>query len=201
MKKLLHQLAVCPHLQRNLQPHQFADFCRQLKESDEVLEAQDASELLDLFCLFYWRLNNLQKSCFEDVNSVWLNASRPAWIKIIPRLIQESSVCNDFVFLAKILIKELSAEECKKLDKMYLPAWTEDSDYTSITKEEYAYRQANGLKCWIYEYPPMPNGKVTIDYRRPCCIHDLKCFYVMLEVLSVSGQKVYFFMGGYSDSD
>ena len=114
---------------------------------------------------------------------------------------QESSVCNDFVFLAKILIKELSAEECKKLGKMYLPAWTKDSDYTSITKEEYAYRQANGLKCWIYEYPPMPNGKVTIDYRRPCCIHDFECFYVMLEVLSVSGQEVLWFMGGYSDSD
>lgn len=119
MKKLLHQLAVCPHLQRNLQPRQFADFCRQLKESDEVLEAQDASELLDLFCLFYWRLNNLQKSCFEDVNSIWLNASRLAWIKIIPRLMQESIVCNDFVSLAEILIRKLSVEERQKSDKIY----------------------------------------------------------------------------------
>ena len=92
MKKELTKRAMCLHLQRNLQPHQFADFCRQLKENDEVLEAQDASEFLNLFCDFYWQLENLQKSCFDDVISVLINASRLAWVKIIPPLIEKSMI-------------------------------------------------------------------------------------------------------------
>ncbi|MBQ8677426.1 MAG: hypothetical protein IJ529_03020 [Alphaproteobacteria bacterium] len=195
-QQLLHKLAGCPQLQHNLQPHQFADLCRQLKRSDEVLDTQAAQELLDLFCHFYWQLDELQKSCFEDVCSIWLNASRAAWIKIIPQLMSKSKVCNNLVFLAQMLIEELTLAERKTLDNVYMPYWTQDDEYTSITVEEYAYRQAKGLKCWVYKYPQMKNGVVTKDYRRPSCVNDFKCFEAMLQVSYLSEQKTYFYLSG-----
>jgi hypothetical protein len=198
-QQILHVLAKCPQLQHHLQPHQFTDFCRQLDEFDEVLDAPSAQELLDLFCLMYWRLDELQKSCFEAVSSVWLNASRSARVKIIPQLVEKSKICNNLLFSAQTLIGGLSSQERQNLDKLYPIHWTKDDEYTSITAEEYEYRRAKGLKCWIYKYPYMPNGKITTDYRRPCCANDIKCFYASLEILHLSGQESYMFMNGFTD--
>ena len=186
-------------LQNCSQPHQFADFCRQLKRSHEVLDPQEASELLNLFCRFYWKLDTLQKTCFEDICSIWINASRATWIKIIPQLLSKSIVCNDLIFMAKLLLEELNPEEIKALDKVYPIYWTKDDEYTSITAEEYAYRQSKGLRSWFYEYPPLPNGKITKDFRRPSSINDFKCFQAMLEILHLSKQESCFFMSGYAD--
>lgn len=187
----------CPQL-RHLQPQQFADFCRQLKENGEVLDAQSAQELLDSFCCFYWQMDELQKSCFEDVCSVWINASRDAWIKIIPQLMEKSIVCNDLVFLAQMLIEELTSKERENVDKMYPFDWDNDDSFALITKEEYAYRKEKGLKCWI-KTQPMKKGKATENYCRPSCIDDFKYIHAMLEVLWLSGQKTYFYMKGLAD--
>lgn len=182
-------------LQNCSQPHEFAYFCRQLKESGIIPDPQEAQKLLDLFCHVYWKLDVLQKTCFEDICSIWINASRAAWIKIIPQLVSRSIVCNDLIFIAQLLMEELNSVEIKALDKVYPIYWTKDDEYTSITSEEYMYRQAKGLKSWIYEYPPMPNGKVTKDFRRPSCFNDFKCFYAMLEILYLSKQELLFTSG------
>ena len=186
-------------MQSCLQPQQFADFCRQLKTNGTVLDAQDAQAFLDLFCKFYWQLDTLQKSCYDDICSVWINASKDAWIKTIPQLVKQSDVCNDLIFLAQILLEELGPEDIKAMDKVYPIYWTKDDEYTSISAEEYAYRQTKGLKSWIYEYQPMPNGVVTKDFRRPSCINDFKCFEVMIKILLLAKQNVIFFMSGYAD--
>ena len=198
-QQILHKLASCPQLQQHLQPHQFADFCRQLQENEEVLDARSALELLDLFCLMCWRLDDLQKPCYESVSALWKNSSTAAKTALIPKLMEQSFVYNDFVFLAQEFLENPSSYEKKMLGKIYLPHWTTEDEYTSICEAEYKYRQAKGLKCWVYEYPPMPNGKVTKDYRRPPCINDFECYYAMLEVLHLSEHESYIYQGGYHD--
>ena len=47
-QQLLYKLVSCSQLQ----PYQFTDLCQQLKKSNEVLDAQGAQKLLDLFCHF-----------------------------------------------------------------------------------------------------------------------------------------------------
>ena len=194
MKQLLHDLK----MQQNWHPHEFAKFCSDLSKSKKELDAEDAQKLLDLFCRIYWQLDTLQKSCYEDVCSILLNASRKAWIKIIPLLMKKSIVCNDLVFLAQILLEDFTAEERLALDKVYPFYWTDDDDWSSITEEEYAYRKTKGLDCWISKNPSA-GGKITKDYRRPANVNDLKCFLAMLKVLGLTEQKIYFHVNGWFD--
>lgn len=198
-QQLLNKLVSCSQLQHRLQPHQFADFCQQLKKSGEVLDATNAQALLNLFCYFYWQLDELQKSSFENVCDVWIHASREAWMKIIPQLMEKSMVCNDLVFLAQMLMEELTSKERETLDEMYPFDWADDDDFSLITKAEYAYRKEKGLECWI-RAQPMKKGKATkYYYCRPSCIDDFKYIKAMLDVLWLSGQKTYFCMKGLAD--
>ncbi len=198
-QQLLHKLASCPQLQQHLQSHQFADFCRQLQEDEEVLDARSALELLDLFCQMCWRLDDLQKPCYESVSALWKNSSTAAKTALIPKLIEQSFVYNDFVFLAQEFLENPSSYEKKMLGKIYPPHWTTEDEYSSICEAEYKYRQAKGLECWIYKYPPLPSGKITIDYQRPSCVHDFRCFEAILKVLHLAGQPIYMYCSGWND--
>ena len=196
MKYILHSLVNCPQLQKRLYPHQFADFCRQLQKREEILDADVAEGLLDLFCRYCWNLALEQQFCYEIVADVLSKSSVDARIKLIPLLMKKSIICNKFVFLAQKMIKELTDEERQVMGKIYLPSWTKDDEYSSITAEEFAYRQSKGLECWIHKFSDV-SGKMVKDYRRPSCRDDLRCFEAMLCVIIMSGQEVHMFLKGY----
>ena len=196
MRFILHSLVNCPQLQKRLLPHQFTDFCWQLQKSDEVLDADAARKLLDLFCIYCWNLASGQQSCYEIVSAVLLKSSHEARIKLIPLLMKKSIVYNKFVFLALKMLEGLTGDERQVVEKIYPPSWTRDDEYSSITAAEYAYRQSRGFECWIHKFYD-PSGKVEKDYRRPSCRDDLRCFEAMLYVIIMSGQEVHMFLKGY----
>ncbi len=190
-KMLLHSFEKFPLLQETLQPHQVTDFCEQLEKSGEILDATCAVELLNLFCNKCWQLEEEQQSCYESISAVWKRGPIEAKIKLIPLLVKYSKLYNNFVFLALEFAKQLEPEECKKLERIDLVYWTGDNEYTSITKEEYDYRQKQNLECWYQTYT-LNNGDETKDYRRPFKIDDIRCFEAMLCVINKSGQRAIF---------
>lgn len=185
-------------LLKHLQPHQFADYCQQLLKSGAVLNKQSALNLLEVFCKMYWRLEELQKPCFDLVTQLWCKCEIPAKMQLIPVLMRLSIVCNNLVFLARELINSLSKEQQKSL-KLYMPGWTNQDEYSDITIAEYRYRLKHGLPCDRDEVNlQIDENRVyhSVNHTRPSCVNDFKCFEAMLEILYQTEQECYFMTGG-----
>ncbi len=190
---LLHSFKKHPLLQETLQPHQVADFCKQLQESNEILDLTSATELLNLFCNKCWQLDTLQQSCYESVAIILKRCPIDAQIKLVPLLIENSKTYNDLVFLAFEMVKSFTPSQCNRLDKIYVISWSYDDEFTIITEQEYKYRQQNNLKCWYHTHVS-ENGNF-ISYRRPFNINDIKCFEASLHIAHMSGQEIFFRTG------
>ena len=170
-------------------PAKLAEVCHELRFNETVLFQDDALKLLDVFCNKYWELEEQQKTAFDDFCTLCKKGSLEARVALIPKLMYQSIVCNDFVFLAKELLEVLSDKEKKDID-IYFPNWTKSDTYTVISAAEYHYCQIHGLKCWkqvnIFEGKPCGTPYPC----RPMIIHDLDCFYCMMEVSSLAGKNV-----------
>lgn len=184
-------------LLKHLQPWQFADYCQQLQKADDVLDAQSALNLLEVFCKMYWRLEELQKPCYDLVADLWRKTDEVAKMQLIPVLMHLSIVCNNFVFLAQELLDSLSKEQQKAL-KLYMPGWTNQDEYSDITIAEYRYRLKHGLPCDRDEVNlQIDENRVyhSVNHTRPSCVNDFKCFYAMLEILYQTEQECLFMTG------
>ena len=177
----------------SLQPDQVADFCKQLQESNEILNTTSAVSLLNLFCNKCWELDSLQQSCYENISAVLKRCSVDTRITLVPLLIKNSIIYNDFVFLANELSKSFTKSEWKQLDTISVVSWTYDDEFTVITEQEYNYRQQKNLKCWYHTYA-FESGNHK-SYRRPFNVNDIKCFKASLHIAHMSGQEIFFLTG------
>lgn len=180
-------------------PSKLAEVCHELRFNETVLFQDDALKLLDVFCNKYWELEEQQETAFDDFCALCKKGSLEARVALIPELMNQSIVCNDFVFLAKDLLEVLSADEKKGL-KIYIPRWTMTSDYTVISKAECNYRREKGQKC--EKRANLFEGKqISTFYCRPATNHDIiECFYCIMEVALLSGEVNYMFLPGTTDN-
>ena len=179
-------------------PAKLAEVCHELRFNETVLFQDDALKLLDVFCNKYWELEEQQETAFDDFCALCKKGSLEARVALIPELMNQSIVCNDFVFLAKELLEVLSDKEKKDID-IYFPNWTKSDTYTVISAAEYHYRQIHGLKCWkqvnIFEGKPCGTPYPC----RPMSIHDFDCFYCMMEVALLTGNEAITYLPGNRD--
>ena len=129
-------------------------------------DAQSLENLITYFCQISW----------------WLEP------ELIPKLINLSKNYPRLVLLAEELFNALD-DKTKESITIPMIYWTIDDNYTSISENEYRYRQAYEKRVWISNN----------DYRRPSQALDLICYQKVLDMIVKSKSQTIILTEGWND--
>lgn len=151
-------------------------------------DTQSVEKLITYFCNISWWLEHEQIECFSLLKKFVTSLPRQETAELIPKLINLSQNYPRLVLLAEELFNALD-DKIKESISIPMIYWTIDDNYTSISENEYRYRQAYEKPVWI----------ANNDYRRPSHALDMICYQKVLDMIVKSKSKALILTEGWND--
>lgn len=159
------------------------EFMAVLSSTSQNQESIDA--LLKYFCKVSWWLDNEGLECFEKLKNFMQALPQEMKQRLVPNLINLSENYPKLVLIAEELFNSLG-DVIQKNIEIPMIYWTYDDAYTSISKNEYQYRQTYGKTAWA----------IGESYRRPSQPFDFICYGKVLDMIVKSQSKTLIIAGG-----
>lgn len=149
---------------------------------------QNVENLIKYFCRVSWWLGHEQIECFSLLKEFIASLPQQETKRLIPNLINLSQNYPRLILLAEKLFNALNdwEQESITIPMIY---WTRDDHYTSISENEYRYRQAYEKPVWI----------ANNDYRRPPQALDMICYQKVLDMIVKSKSQTLILTDGWND--